>query len=223
MIILIAGFQRSGTTLTRELMEKHPDIIKIFHEEKILNKGFDERQRESYLRKNKIVDPYNTTWGDKVPFFSNSANGILHYIKEWRKLWKDRTRIIYLVRHPIDVAISNGKFGRKRGYNYNEEEIMRIQDFVIPTIIKDLSKIKDTLIVSYESLVTRTFYTLRRIFEFCNLDPLYTSEITRSKIGKRWGRVNSSRAFMYRWRGCPISLLKLSYDYDGLRNSNKIL
>ena len=223
MIILIAGFQRSGTTLTRELMEKRPDVVKIFHEEKLLNKGLCLFKMEQFLMDNGISNPYNMTWGDKVPFFSNSANGILHYVNEWRKLWGKRTRIIYLVRHPIDVAISNGKFGRKRGYNYNEEEIMRMQDFIIPSIVRDLERMKDVLIVSYESLVVRTFQTLRRIFEFCQLDPLYTGEIIRSKIGKRWGKVKSSRAFMYRWRGCPTSLLKLSYDYDGLRSSSKIL
>jgi len=182
--ILIIGFQRSGTTLLRRILQYHPNIIKCFHERWVLNnpKLYDN------------LDKYN--WGEKIPWYGSSTK-IIDYSNKWLKLFKNEARIIHIIRNSKDVAISNFKFktlNKKSTKNKCEMSVSKLQkEFINNKYYKE---------ISFEDLVTDPFKITTEIFKFCQLD---NSEKTINEVispGKdKWryfNSIESSRALAHK-------------------------
>jgi len=115
MKILVIGFQRSGTTLLRRLIDLHPNVLWILHETRLLSKeGLTNVNVISRYIKNNIsnAESYKfatilkKNWGEKLPWYGNGSN-IIYYANKWSNIFRDESKIIHIVRHPIDVALSN--------------------------------------------------------------------------------------------------------------------
>ena len=228
MIILVTGFQRSGTTLVRQLIQGHPDVVKILHEHNILENRSGKEAIYRYLKVlEDIRNPETCTWGDKVPFFTSNFISTINYMRKWQALWGTQSRIVCLIRHPIDVAISNMKFKTK--FNYKIERLMEYQTLVVPKVVEVIKFDQENILaVSYESLVTRPYMILQKIYKFCNLD--YSNKIVDKVIidGLRSAKksfIDSTRAYAYKWDNPDnLSLLdSLSYDYEKLRKLEYVL
>lgn len=182
--ILVIGFQRSGTTLLRRIIQYHPDIIKCFHERWVLNNP-------------KLYDNlYDYNWGEKIPWYGSSKNTI-DYANRWLDLFKTNARIIHIIRHPEDVAISNFKFkafNKKSTKNKCEMSVAKLQkEFINNKYYKE---------ILFEDLVMDSFKITTEIFKFCQLN---NSKKTINEIispGKeKWryfNNINSNRALAYK-------------------------
>lgn len=182
--ILIIGFQRSGTTLLRRLISFHPDVIKCFHETKLLNKkDFDKNIKGN--------------WGEKIPWYDGDGKFIIDYVNRWLDLFKEDARILHIVRNINDVVNSNFNFKsfdkKKTKYKYIRS-IFNVQEIFYPE-----PRFKQIL---FENLVTYPFETATEIFKFCNLD--HSEHIIKEVIspGKEKWRyfdgINSDRANNYK-------------------------
>lgn len=109
MKILVVGFQRSGTTLLRNVMENHPDVQKMFHEKFLLK--YKNGQIKNMLAG--LGNPEGT-WGEKVPYYTRRIRRgvgmhVEEYCRRWFKMFKAEARVLHIVRHPLDVGLSSKK------------------------------------------------------------------------------------------------------------------
>jgi hypothetical protein len=227
MKILVIGYQRSGTTLLRRLIRLHPDVIHILHEKRILRHGKNKKQILKYVKnfsecKNCTM---TNTWGEKVPFYGSTGGIGSAYCKKWVKTFGNEARIIYIVRHPLDIAISNVKMARSKAKSVSK--LVKILQNIYPSTFEDLkyhqNVVEKMMIISFETLVTKPEESLKRIFEFCNLN-------TDDKIVKRiagakkkqlryFDGINSDRAFAYKKQGYDDS----GIDYESVREYESIV
>ena len=222
MKILIAGFQRSGTTMTRRLLQYHPNVDRIFHEQKILNKGKTKKDLLIYARNLGIKDPSSSIWGDKVPFYDKNPLRQIKYINRWNGAWGKQARTIYLIRHPVDIAISTVRVHMGKSI---KDAISR-QNSSVPKVVEELKTMNNVLIVSFESLVTNPKDVLKKIFKFCDLnssDEILDIVCSAKKEQLRYfDSINADRAFAYRKQvGLKIDIEY--YDYDKIRRLGYVI
>ena len=136
--ILIIGHQRSGTTLLRRLINAHPSVYVMFHEVWILNK--DNIKNDPKKGGLGIGEPS----GEKIVYVNRNTTAVKEYIRTWRSCFRKDTRVIHIVRHPLDVALSNVKLKWAKNIN------LALQDY-FQALLKMLKFDKpDTYIFKYE-------------------------------------------------------------------------
>ena len=107
MKILLVGFQRSGTTLLRRILQVHPEIHRVFHEPFLLNITKTKDQVLQFAQKNGISNPLKETWGEKVPYYpAVRKHNVVKYCEKWNEYFGKESIIIHIVRHPYDIANS---------------------------------------------------------------------------------------------------------------------
>lgn len=195
MKILIIGFQRSGTTLTRRIVQGHPEVKRIFHEQFLLNKFPNIKNLLSYVR-SLDIDPKQDNWGEKVPFYP-SAKGypITKYCEAWNEYFGKQSRILHIVRHPLDVS-----FSVVNKYKANFDHPLALYQRRMVKYIPKIMEMDNTFTFKYEDLLLNPEKLIPRIFWFCGVDKnadfrSYLSTITDSK---RYRKINKSRAFAYK-------------------------
>ena len=223
MKILIVGYQRSGTTLLRRLIGLHPDVVSIIHEKRILKYG--KNKKDVLVYANKLSGKYklDNNWGEKVPFYGNA--GILSYCKKWINIFGDEARIVHIIRHPIDVAISNVKM--KKSPARTVEKAIDLYEKVYPKLLKEIEKIdtvrKKTIVVSFETLVMNPKKTMSQIFAFCKLrnDKKIIEDISSAKKDtlRYFDGINADRAFSYK-KG---KHKHIKVDYNNVRKYERII
>ena len=171
MRILVVGFGRSGTSLLRRLIQAHPNVQKMYHETGLMGRA----NWKVILERNHIR--LNGNWGEKIPFYfrrpkkGGFGGTILDYCKEWNRRFLPEARVILIVRHPMDVAISAGK-----RWAHTTTKAMEKQKKLLPIVINGICKLPNSMIVKYEDLLLDTEKSLARVYKFCKLDPSYVSK-----------------------------------------------
>ena len=205
MKILVIGFQRSGTTLLRKLIQMHPDVSCIIHEKRLL-KQRNKKEIYNYVKNYKYCgkcNPEIDIWGEKVPFWIAKEQPMISYCLKWIDLFDDG-KIIHIIRHPIDVAISNLK--KKNIPAKTLDDTIMKYGKVYPRVLKTMSKISrmknKQYIIIFEELVSSPRENLKNIFEFLNLNSSedVLKKITSAKKDKLtyFDNINSERAFSYK-------------------------
>jgi len=229
MKIFVTGFQRSGTTLLRDLIEKHPDVKIMFHETGLLknskkrickSKVLPQRTTRSERSKNKKLkrkikvnigfDMRNDNWGEKIPYYHYKIRkgvniNVINYCNRWNDYFLPDARILHIVRHPMDMAISTLNIG----YVNKVLKPIRILKKSFPAFMYHSKRIKNIKHIKYEQLICHPRETLRNIFKFCNLDcsDEILDQVLESDI-HNFGFINKDRAFNY--KNTNVELKKFS-------------
>jgi hypothetical protein len=223
MKILVIGYQRSGTTLLRRLIGLHPDVAAMIHEKRILNHGKEKKKVLEYVSKISKSCKENNNWGEKVPFYGTAS--ILSYCKKWIKVFGDEAIIVHILRHPVDVAISNVKM--KRSPARSVEKGVELYKKVYPKILEETEKtdelMKKTIVISFETLVMNPKESLSKIFAFCKLrnDKKIVENISSAKRNalRYFDGINVDRAFSYK----KSKHKNIKVDYGRVRKYEEII
>lgn len=197
MQILVYGFQRSGTTLLRRLIQLHPDVKKMFHEQLLLTRmKYNNTLLQFYLHHHNInID--NDNWGEKIPYYNLAkTESPIYYCKKWLTMFKEQGKIIHIIRHPYDVALSVVK---KYNNIDNINQPLKIYKNMLPKVLDVLDSNDHVLNIKYEDLLLTPDDTLYKIYDFCSLTPdINYKEIMFKNINEKYRNIDSSRSFVYK-------------------------
>lgn len=174
--ILIVGFPRSGTTLTRSIVLNHPQVGTILFEKWVLNKC------------NNLKDVYK-----KFPFFENnrpcgakviyakrvigkvgtSTQTIVDYCKKWNEFFGRDSKIVQIVRHPYDSLNSLVLSKRRTPLGPIFGSVYREYLDYIPQYTLGIAELPNTYTFKYEDLLLNHEKTLKEICDHCGLDTDY--------------------------------------------------
>lgn len=201
--VLIIGFRHSGTTMLMQLLRAHPQVGWIEFEESYIE--FDKpKEWVLMMARKKVPDLKKFAWGEKIPWAlrENDIEGqrAIKFSKKWLKYFKKDGRVLHILRHPIDVALSGHS-----GNNVGKEEL-KYMNRSLPKVIDFINSNKRCATILYEDLVINPEIYLPKIFDFLNLNS--AKKIVNNVINTplKFGRINSSRAFAYKNKDVNIKL-----------------
>lgn len=196
MKILLIGFQRSGTTLTRRLIELHPDIRRMFHEIFLLKRYQSKKLVEKYFSTTGI-SMNKQNWGEKVPYYPSARKyPIIKYCQKWKEYFGKTGRIVHIVRHPYDVSFS--VVAKYKNIKKIEQPI-KLYRGIIPTAIREIEDLGITKTVKYEDLLLYPKETMTSVYEFCGVNPNFDFQKAMMKIeNKKYQTIDESRVFAYK-------------------------
>ena len=159
-------------------------------------------------------DLQQDTWGEKVAYISPTILNRgkftpLQYCEKWNDFFEDESRILHICRHPLDVWNS---FIQHREKLVSKEKI--IEELTpeqhldnlfgcVRDIVPQLKTIPNLLAFKYEDLVGNPTSTIKRLYEFCNLE--FTDDIyIQVKRHLYWKRFNPDRVFAYQRTGFDV-------------------
>ena len=134
--IFIIGGQRSGTTYLSNLLDQNPQIL------------FTKTRRpepKAFFYENLSIDLYRERYFDKRSIETcYLAEKSTSYHESWDSLLRIRElgvkkRIYFIVRNPIDRAISNYRFSVENGYEKRSLYEVFLGDVAAPNLPKGLS------------------------------------------------------------------------------------
>jgi hypothetical protein len=242
MKIFVTGFQRSGTTLVKDLIDKHPDVKIMFHESKprILSKNKKELYNSKKIKHKIIPNNYqgtkdeffkinlslkNDNWGEKIPYYlpkitKQGGGFVWNYCIRWNNYFEKESRIVHIVRHPFDVAESTVKRGFKKHIN----QVIKQYQWTIPIVIDNIQKVENVLHIQFETLLKEPEKILKKIYKFCNLD--YSDDVIKGVLSNknifRYGKINPKRAYQFKkknenWKKYDINpILKKLNTLEGI-------
>jgi len=211
--IFITGFRHSGTTMLMSLLNAHPQVGQIEFEE-----GYIEfnRSRQWILMhaSRKVPNLKKYAWGEKIPWGTRKkdVNGkrAITMINRWLKLFKSQARVLHILRHPIDVALSGGR--EKVG-----EKDWEFITTTVPKVIDYTNKHSRCATIVYEDLLLDPHTHLKSIFKWLGLryDKKTVERVANTKL--KFGKINPDRAFAYKNKN-----VNKEVDYDKLIERVKV-
>ena len=203
--IFITGFRHSGTTMLMQLLNAHPQVGFIENEMSYIE--YDKpKEWVMSLASHRVSDFKKYAWGEKIPWGTRDEDiGAIRPVKmiiKWLKIFKKDARVIHILRHPIDVALSGGR-------SYPGEKDWRFITTTVPIVIDFINTQKRCATVVYEDLVTNPKVHLSQIFDFLNLN---TNEKIINKIINtplKFGKINADRAYAFKNKQ-----INIDFDYD---------
>ena len=215
--ILITGFKHSGTTLMQQLINSHPEVGWIESEEGYIE--FDKpKEWVLMMAKKRVPNLKKYIWGEKIPWGNrdDDKNGkrVIGFSKKWLKFFGKDSRILHILRHPIDVA-SSGSLNGTPG-----KEALDLIFNSLPKYIDFINLDSRCATILYEDLVLKPEIYLSKIFKFLNLqnDEEVVENVMNTTL--KFGRINPERAYVYRVKS--NSNLEIDYDQFIKRLKNKL-
>jgi hypothetical protein len=184
------------------LFDKHPQVDKIYFEKDIINVAPTKEWLEKYVR-----DRFTQSWGDKLPWYAQDADYMISSCYKWIKYFRPNARIIHIIRHPIDVALSNTL------RDTNPKRVKKQLDkytATVPQIINFINPRKMCVNVLFEDLVYHTEEILGRLYSFCDLDN--DKKIIKEVMQKPIGGIKIEKAFAYRKMGVDFDIPHFTYE-----------
>jgi len=183
MKALIISFPRSGTSLTLRLFKKHPQIERVFFETKLLRK-FPVKKRLVNLYKpfGKGRNCAEKIIYEGATFGSKTKDTPQMYCDRWNQFFGNQAKIIQIIRDPRDVWNSLIlKLYIKRHWEYMM--INRLNNYFdsLGQILSDIDQYENSLTIKYEDLVLNSNEVIKKIYNFCELDPFEYKEIMKLK------------------------------------------
>ena len=154
---IIGGAQRSATTYLMSLLQAHPDIKiaqplrpepKFFLKPKEYIGGYEEYRRLYFShvqeRKNLVLGEKSTSYIE----YKEAAERI-------KKLLPD-ARLIFLLRHPVERAVSNVRFSRMHGFEDKPINDAILREIDAPEMVMTMNRAG--ISVSPQSYLARSSY-----------------------------------------------------------------
>jgi hypothetical protein len=196
--ILITGFRHSGTTMLLSLLRNHPQVGWIEMEE-----GYIEfnKPREWVLQmaSKKVPDLKNMAWGEKIPWGhrpnDQNANRVIGFTKKWLKYFGKQSRVLHILRHPIDTA-SSGRPDEQPGVD-TLKHIMN----TVPAYINFINNSMYCATIVYEDLLINPREHLKNIYHFCGLksNDKILNRVLNAPL--KFGKINADRAYAFMKKG----------------------
>jgi len=201
MKILIIGFQRSGTTLSRRILNCHPQVKALFHERFLLKRYKTKKALFSALNN---IDPNNDNWGEKCPYYPSIRKiPVMDYINTWNEYFGNESRILHIIRHPIDVSLSAWR-KRKRG-TFNGPLNKYAQ--IMPKYIPEIDSVDNVMTFKYENLLINPDDVIPQIFEFCGLKSnVNFRKLMKKHSNPKYQSLDASRAFAYKRNAVKVKV-----------------
>jgi hypothetical protein len=200
--IFIVGFRHSGTTLLMNLLNYHPHVDRIYFEKDLITVAPDESWLKSYVK-----GRFKRSWGDKLPWYKDSGEVVVEKCRKWLKYFRPNARIIHIIRHPIDAALSNT-------LHNPDPNLVKIQldkySKSIPLVIDFINSSRFAINLSFEDLALEPNKTLNKVYSFCDLES--NSKILKSVQKKIIGGVKQSKAFVHKQRNLEYDIPHFTYE-----------
>lgn len=210
--ILITGFRHSGTTMLMTLLRNHPQVGWIEFEESFIE--FDKpKEWVVMMAKNRVKNLKKNAWGEKIPWGNRPEDKkcirAINFTKKWLKYFNKEARVLHILRHPIDVALS----GIPNGHHAPFKTRRQIID-TVPRYIKFINNNPYCATIVYEDLVTNPREHLNNIFNFCGLMSTEKILTTVENTQLKFGKINADRAFAHQKKG-----IESDVDYNSILDS----
>lgn len=182
--------------MLRRLLQLHPEVHKMFHEQFILKRYNNKKALIKYINSLGIKDKTDN-WGEKVPYYPSARKyPIVKYCETWNDYFGDKARILHVVRHPYDIANSTVK---KFRHIKTTDHPIRIFKKIIKSSVTKIDQMDSSFTFKYEDLLTDPDRIMYEIYKHCGLTPDidYKSKMQSIK-NKRYQNINPDRAFSYK-------------------------
>ena len=212
--IFITGFRHSGTTMLMQLLRAHPQVGWIEFEESYIE--FDKPKNWVLMQASrKVSNLKKYAWGEKIPWGTRKEDvdgkRAIEMIRKWLKMFRGKARVLHILRHPIDVAISGSgsKIGKKN-WKYITTTVPKVIDFT--------NQNQKCATIVYEDLLLDPKTHLKNIFDFLGLksDEKTIERVANTEL--KFGKINPDRAFAYKKQN-----VKKEIDYSKLIGRVKFL
>jgi hypothetical protein len=203
--LLITGFMHSGTTMLMHLVRAHPQVGWIEFEENFIE--YDKPKEWLVMMAKKKVPSFNKeVWGEKIPWgwhrHEVNAKRVITFSKKWLKTFGKYARILHILRHPIDVALSGS------GSNTPRKIVLDAIFSSVPDYINFLNDHpKRCTTIVYEELLYNPEIYLPKIFEFINVKTIKGAidKVLNTEFGT-FGKINPDRAYAHRKLGVETDI-----------------
>jgi len=210
--IFITGFRHSGTTMLMQLLRSHPQVGWIEFEEGYIE--FNKPKTWVLMQASrKVSDLKKYAWGEKIPWGTRkedkNAIRAINMIRKWLKMFKGKARVLHILRHPIDVAISGSNKIGKKDWEYITTTVPKVIDFI--------NQNQKCATIVYEDLLLDPKTHLKNIFDFLGLksDEKIIERVANTEL--KFGKINPDRAFAHKNKK-----IDKEFDYDKLIEKAKI-
>jgi hypothetical protein len=202
------------------LLQLHPQVRRVFHENFLL-KTFHEKQALLQFIEKRGIDTKKDNWGEKVPYYPSARKfPIVKYCEQWDRFFGKNSKILHIVRHPYDVALSNVR----KFKNINTvEQPLTIYKKIVPVAVKKIDKRPSVFTFKYEDLITDPDRMLFDIYKHCKLKPdINFRKKMRSIANSKYQKIDPSRAFSYleqniNWTYDMSSVIDVLNEVDGVK------
>jgi hypothetical protein len=207
--IFVTGFQRSGTTLLRRLINAHPNA-KILHETRLIKHS--RTRADMYANFDLYFGEHHKYIGEKVPYMIKAAQP-LAFIRKWFDFFGEHGRVIHIIRHPVDVTFSNmKKLSPKKSDLYLTQYIRSV-----PRVIDEVNKNKLCMNVVFEDLVYSPRMVIEEVFKFCEIhyNPKILIQVLDAPM-RYFNGVNPDRGYAFEREGRRLKIKIEIPDYNEL-------
>ena len=201
MKILIIGFQHSGTTMLRNLINAHSDVSVIYNENRYIELDKSRHWIMGMIEPEVYPDGKKMSWGEKIPWVDGEGDRVIKLSRKWFSFFGKKSRIIHIIRHPIDVALSINKS--------DVDSTVKLWEQSIPKVIDFLDSDDRCATILFEDLLDWPFGMLDNMFQFLKLkrDPKRIHDVMNTEL--KFGKINSDRAYAFK----NLENFNKTYDY----------
>lgn len=188
----------------------------MFHESFFLKSCKNKQQLIQHVS-SKQINVDKDTWGEKVPYYPNLKKiPVERYCNKWNEYFKEKSRILHIVRHPYDVAMSNVK---KFKHINSHKGPINLYRRAVPNAINATLKMKSCYTFKYEDLLMHPDEMLFNIYSHCEIDPdIDYKKRMKAITNVRYQTIDPSRAFSFLKQD-----IKFDYDLNStIKKVNKI-
>jgi hypothetical protein len=205
--IFLCGLHRSGRSVLHRILRAHPDISGFHNtgvpddEGELLQNVFPKTHNfggigkfcfapDAYLNEtSRLVNDQNRVrlfaqwqpyWDVKKPFLMEKSGSNLVHTRFLQAMFPNSI-FIFLVRHPIAVALATQKTSLPEMPGMVEHWSLAHK-----AMLDDRQRLKRHILVRYEDMITRPDNTLKTIYEFLKLPPQPVKENVMAGINREY-------------------------------------
>lgn len=165
MQILLIGFKGSGATILRRMFSVHPNITGGYADKYLMNRFDDVKGSKKYIGRK--YNTFNSNWFESISFYDEI--NVVDYCRKWIRVFGDTAKIVHIIRHPYDVALTLSK--REHGDHDVLVDALETYKEKMRVIIPKLTNMRHVLNIKYEDLLLSPDDMLPLVYDHCEILP----------------------------------------------------